>query len=240
MPRISNYSQDTSVTKSDKLLGSDSGSSTKNYSLESISNFFKHTNSAGVVGQFVWQYKNTSPIPLTGELEPTFSSGTTFENLQSLLVSKYIYDSTSSIANILAVFENQDFIIVDTADQNNFAIFTANAIEATGSNYRSSGSTAGDMHIITLSNRTASNGSFVINNYYSIMLFNSGGGDKTYTHNQNSGATTWSVVHNLGKRPAVTVVDVNNVQGYGIVTHTDANNLTIAFPGSTTGKAYCN
>ena len=96
------------------------------------------------------------------------------------------------------------------------------------------------MHIITLSNRTASNGSFVINNYYSIMLFNSGGGDKTYTHNQNSGATTWSVAHNLGKRPSVTVVDVNNVQGYGIVTHTDANNLTITFPGSTTGKAYCN
>ena len=42
MGRISNYSQDTDVTKSDKLLGSDSGGSTKNFSLESVSDFFKN------------------------------------------------------------------------------------------------------------------------------------------------------------------------------------------------------
>jgi len=241
MGRISNYSQDTNVTRGDKLLGSDSGGSTKNFSLESISGFFKNTNSAGVVGQFVWQYKNSSPIPLIGELNPTFSSGVTFGNLQSLLVSKYIYDeAVNSIGDLLSIYESQDIIIVDTANQNNFAVYTADTITATSSNHLSSGSAAGDMYTITLSNKTAANGSFVLNNYYSIMLFNAGGGDKTYIHNQNSGAATWNVTHNLGKRPSVTVVDVNNVQGYGIVTHTNANALTITFPGSTTGKAYCN
>ena len=78
-----------------------------------------------------------------------------------------------------------------------------------------------------------------LNKYNAIIVFG-GGADKSYTHTQNSGATTWSVAHNLGKRPSVTVVDVNEIQGYGIVTHTDDNNLTVTFPGNTTGKAYCN
>ena len=55
MAKISNYSQDTDVTKNDKFLGSDSGGSTKNFSLESVSDFFKTTNAAGIVGQYVWQ-----------------------------------------------------------------------------------------------------------------------------------------------------------------------------------------
>jgi hypothetical protein len=40
MARIDKYTQDSSVTKTDKLLGSDSGGSTKNFSIESLSNYF--------------------------------------------------------------------------------------------------------------------------------------------------------------------------------------------------------
>jgi len=230
MGRISNYSQDTDVTKSDKLLGSDSGGSTKNFSLESVSNFFKTTNAAGVAAQFVWQYKTTSPTT-SGQLAPTFSSGVTFTNLQSLVVSKYIFgEPTNSIENILTTLANQDIIIIDTTNQNNYGIFTAETIAAVGGT---------DNYTITLTNNSAANGSFVADRYYSIRVF-SGAGDKTYTHTQDSGATIWEVEHDLGKRPSVTVVDVNNVQGYGIVTHTNANELTITFPGDTTGKAYCN
>jgi len=72
------------------------------------------------------------------------------------------------------------------------------------------------------------------------MIAYGGGADKAYTHPQDAARTVWEVEHNLGKRPSVTVVDVNNVQGYGIVTHTNANELTITFPGDTSGKAYCN
>ena len=46
MARISKYTQDTNVTGTDKLLGSDSGGATKNFSIESLSNFF--AENAGV------------------------------------------------------------------------------------------------------------------------------------------------------------------------------------------------
>ncbi len=38
MARISTYVKDTDITKSDKLLGSDTAGGTKNYSLKDIAN----------------------------------------------------------------------------------------------------------------------------------------------------------------------------------------------------------
>ena len=49
MARINQYTQDENVTFGDKLLGSDSGGATRNFSLESISDFFKESNAGGSV-----------------------------------------------------------------------------------------------------------------------------------------------------------------------------------------------
>ena len=228
MPRITSYTQDTDITKEDKVFGSDSGGSTKNYSLEGISNFFKHTNAAGVVGQFVWQYKNATPE--VGQVKPTFSTGSTFANVTSLKVSKYIKGDTNSMQNILSLIAGKDILLIDTSDQDNYGLFSVSSVTQDGST---------DNYDIALLYKGSGNGTLVVDKHYALVAFG-GGTDKTYTHTQNSGATTWSVTHNLGKQPSVTVVDVNNVQGYGIVTHTNANELTITFPGNTTGKAYCN
>ena len=228
MPRITSYTQDTDITKEDKVFGSDSGGSTKNYSLEGISNFFKHTNAAGVVGQFVWQYKNATPE--VGQVKPTFSTSSTFANVTSLKVSKYIKGDTNSMQNILSLIAGKDILLIDTSDQDNYGLFSVSSVTQDGST---------DNYDIALLYKGSGNGSLVVDKHYALVAFG-GGTDKTYTHTQNSGATTWSVTHNLGKQPSVTVVDVNNVQGYGIVTHTNANELTITFPGNTTGKAYCN
>ena len=126
MGRISNYSQDTDVTKSDKLLGSDSGGSTKNFSLESVSDFFKNTNAAGVVGQFVWQYKTTTPD--SGQVRPTFSSGSTFANVTSLKVNKYIKGDTNSMQNILSLIAGKDILLIDTSDRDNYGLFSVSSV----------------------------------------------------------------------------------------------------------------
>ena len=226
MARISTYKPDTDVTKDDKLFGTDSGGTTKNYRLQEVSTFFKNTNASGAPARFGYQYKSSG----NGTFTPTFSSGSTFANLTSVKVNKYTYGETTSSEDILAILAGKDVIIVDTANQNNFGVYTAGTPIQDGST---------DFYDISLSSVQNSNGSLTNEKFYSMIAYG-GGADKAYTHEQNSGATIWSVAHNLGKRPSVTVVDVNNVQGYGIVTHTNANNLTITFPGSTTGKAYCN
>ena len=138
---------------------------------------------------------------------------------------------TNSSENLLATIASKDILLVDVEDQNNFGLYTAGT--------PTKDSTYTNFYDIALSGVQNSNGSLTNDKFYAIIVFG-GGADKSYTHTQDSGAATWNVAHNLGKRPSVTVVDVNKGQGDGIVTHTDDNNLTVTFPGSTTGKAYCN
>lgn len=67
-----------------------------------------------------------------------------------------------------------------------------------------------------------------------------GAGDRHYTHTQAVPASVWTVAHNLGKRPAVTVVDSSGREVEGDVQHGSATTLTITFSAAFSGTAYCN
>lgn len=64
--------------------------------------------------------------------------------------------------------------------------------------------------------------------------------DKHFEHNQTSASSNWSITHNLGKFPSVTVVDSAGNFVVGEVIHLNNNNLTVSFRGSFSGKAYLN
>lgn len=65
-------------------------------------------------------------------------------------------------------------------------------------------------------------------------------GDLNYVHNQGSPAPNWTVVHNLGKYPAVVVVDSGNNVLLPDVHYADLNTVALAFGSATAGKAYVN
>jgi len=65
------------------------------------------------------------------------------------------------------------------------------------------------------------------------------GGSAGYVHNQPILASTWTVIHNLGKHPAVFVEDQGGSAMYGTIQYLDNDTLTITFFRSTTGKANC-
>jgi len=61
----------------------------------------------------------------------------------------------------------------------------------------------------------------------------------SYRHKQNSAATTWNVVHNLGRTPSgVTIVDSGGTTVEGCITIVDLNNLTLEFTAAFGGSAY--
>jgi len=69
------------------------------------------------------------------------------------------------------------------------------------------------------------------------------GGDLTYVHYQSQASDTWLVIHNLGKRPNVTVEDSGGNEVVGNVQNdiTDPmNKLTIFFTAAFGGKAFLN
>lgn len=67
-----------------------------------------------------------------------------------------------------------------------------------------------------------------------------GAGDKNYLHDQASPASTWVVVHNLAKYPAVQVTDSSGKIVEGEITHDSVNQATIVFNTSFSGKAVLN
>lgn len=64
-----------------------------------------------------------------------------------------------------------------------------------------------------------------------------GSGDTSYVHTQPSPSLSWSITHNLGKRPNVTVTEgANTVEGD--ITYSSDNSLIITFTTPTSGTAY--
>jgi hypothetical protein len=59
-----------------------------------------------------------------------------------------------------------------------------------------------------------------------------------YTHNQMVSASTWTITHNLGFFPSVTVIDSGNNTVIGNVTYISENQLSVSFNATFGGKAY--
>ena len=234
MARISSYSQDDNVQKTDKLIGSDGSGSTRNFSIDSISKFLRESNAAGVAGQFTF-ICSTSGGQTTGQIKGTHSSGTSLANLTSIKMSKYLYKDSSSTAvnTAMGVLNNKDVLIIDVNDHNNYGIFGAGTVTQDGSS---------DFYDLAL-NHKSSNGNLGNGNVYAVTLY--AGRDLSYTHTQNSASTTWTIAHNLGKFPSVSIkfstgADFNNTGALGGVTYTDENNLTINLAAAESGVAYLN
>jgi hypothetical protein len=65
-------------------------------------------------------------------------------------------------------------------------------------------------------------------------------GEQTVTFTQAAPATTWNILHRLGKRPSVTIVDnVGNVIDGQVVYNSDIQ-ITVYFNPAVAGKAYLN
>jgi hypothetical protein len=68
----------------------------------------------------------------------------------------------------------------------------------------------------------------------------SGAADKNFTFVQGVAASVWNVAHNLGKIPAVTVIDSAGTEVEGEVNVIDNNNCQLIFSAPFTGTASFN
>lgn len=59
-----------------------------------------------------------------------------------------------------------------------------------------------------------------------------------YVHTQSSPSAVWYVSHNLGKQPAVTIVDSAGTEAEGVIERVNTNYLIIRFSAAFSGVAY--
>jgi hypothetical protein len=98
----------------------------------------------------------------------------------------------------------------------------------------------GTISIVRAPNTTASVRPFNTAVSPAPAVVNVGSSFQYFVFNQNSPATTWTITHNLGRRPSVTVVDSAGTVVIGEVTYTSDNALTIQFSAGFSGQAYLN
>ena len=62
----------------------------------------------------------------------------------------------------------------------------------------------------------------------------------TYIHEQETPASVWTIQHNLGRYPSVTVVDTAGTEMVGDVQYVNENSVILTFRGTFSGTAYLN
>jgi len=72
------------------------------------------------------------------------------------------------------------------------------------------------------------------------LISGPGSADKNFVFQQIVSAIEWVVVHNLGKKCSVTIVDDLGSQMYAKVVYDNNNQVSIYFNKSKTGFVYCN
>ena len=229
MARINTYSQDASVTKNDKIIGSDSGGDTRNFSLESVADFLNTSSLINVNGQLVYQFKGGT-TPDSGQFNITTGGIGSFASQTSFRFS-HINTNDQNIQTYLNYFEDLRIMLTQTDNQNNFALYSIDSITDSGSDY----STLAVTFI-------EGNGSLVVDKFYAMAYSPKGQTDKNFVSSNIafSADVAETVNHNLNKFPSVTTVDSAGSHVVGDVQHINENSFTITFTSSFTGKVYAN
>jgi len=244
MGRISNFQLDTTIESGDKLLGSNTDGSTKNFSLADIAKFLSNTNASGIAGSVPYKYSNTGPA--TGEIKVENSGLTSLAfptgDNQAFLVSKFPNGQTSrDTVAVLNTFVGKDVIINQIQDPNVFAVYRVVSVTQVGSTstYR--------VIMNYVNGNNDSNNKGLYNNVYFNIIPYAGAQDKDYqqdfvTNDLVSENSEYYLVvnHNLNKFPNLTVkVSTGHVVEVPIK-HITKNQSRVYFKGLNSGTVYAN
>ena len=231
MARVSTYNTDTDVSGNDKVLGSDISGATKNYTLDSIGEYFTKNNVVSVAGQLSFSFEPTVADSSYADFyinNGGAGTGTNLSAITNFTISKK-YADQSSLLNMLNRVTDNKFLFVESRNQDVKAIYE---VQSTADNDN-------DEFLDVVVTASEATGSVTAGKVYSFAEYG-GGGDLTYEHVQSAASTTWNVAHNLDKKPSVSIADSADNILYGEITHTDLNNLVITLSAATSGKAYIN
>lgn len=228
MARISTYPLDQDIVGEDKVIGSNSvGDITKNYTLNGISSWMNASGSVAITGQ------NNYGFGIPGATEGAISGvapNTAFSAISNLTFTR-TSGSGYNVIDYLLTLVGRSVILARLDNTDNFGVYRLDSLTVDSSNANLYDAVF--THIV-------SNGNITANKYYGFAIYPELSTDKHFTFVQSTAAATWSITHNLGKFPSVSIVDSGNTIVHGDIDYTNENALTITFSAAFGGKAYLN
>jgi len=234
MSRIISYPYDVDIKDEDAWIGTEASTTrTRQYTAAAVAKYIRIHGKISIAGQMLYQYV---ALPLTGIGTMSLTAGGTDNKAFSTITQLVISEQDKTPQNVVAFLQyliNSDILI---AKQNGISVF---------GHYKVTGYTvdAGNPSFYNLIlTYIGGNGSLELDEYYDIVNFVkvSGIGDKSFIFTQANPTAVWTIQHNLGKFPSVSVVDTSNTMVEGLTDYIDDNNLTITFTAGFAGKAYLN
>ena len=228
MARISKYTSDSTVQKTDKFIGSNSDGTTANFSVDDIARFFRETNFVGNPDQVTYKYVAGSQA--SGQLDAP--SVTNFETTSARTIRFSVYSHGNTLdtrADFLETFSGRTTLLINVDDPNNFMVAKVTNI-----------ATSGDFKTFTFAVPETGKGSFISGKVYAFMLHPSSPGDITAVTSATTNQLT--VANGTGPEPALTIVTgaIANA-GTGLATadqiHTFVTTQTDTIAAATTGNA---
>jgi len=134
--------------------------------------------------------------------------------------------------NLYNSLSGTTILIQKATDISTFAIFNVTAV--------ADNETYTDFFDLTISNQKSQGNLEENEDYFLAVIGLTKSNDKHHTFVQSSASSSWSITHNLGKKPSVTIVDSADTLLHGQVDYVDNDNLTITLSAPTSGKAYLN
>lgn len=233
MARIRTYALDTTLSIDDKFLGTNDSGSTKNFNVEDIIDF---VNSSGRIegnaaARFTYKLHNSSPTSGSIGFETDKLAIQTFTGLTELMISKRNKLGTD-YTNLYNSLSGTTILIQKATDISTFAIFNVTSV--------ADNETYTDFFDLTISIQKSQGNLEENEDYFLAVIGLTKSNDKHHTFVQSSSSSSWSITHNLGKKPSVTIVDSADTLLHGQVDYVDNDNLTITLSAPTSGKAYLN
>ena len=230
MARIYTYPNDTALRDEDAWIGTNYPDlATVQFTAKKIADYLNFNGRISVAGHLVYKY-NYAQQSVAGTISVQ-SGGSSIAF--SAITELYIHQNDLSeqlTSNFLGVLVGKEILLAQANDINNFGHYSINSLTASGVNP--------EFYILGLTHLN-SNGNLSEDSIYNIIQFNLSA-DKHYTHTQNIVSDTWTINHNLNKKPLVTVVNSIDKVVHGEIDYVTSNSLTITFIGGFTGKAYLN
>jgi len=226
MSRIISYPYDVDIKDDDAWIGTEASTTrTKQYTAKAVAEYLNINGKISIAAQMVFKFVPNGNE--SGEFNgPADGSG--FDALATMQLS--IKDRSGQ--NVVAFM---DYLVGNNiliSEQKNISTFGHYTIDSYTDN--------GNFYTLNLTNLTG-NGSLTHDLFYDFAVFTlSSQGAPTFIFNQPTPSTTWTIQHDLGKFPSITVIDTGDTVVTGQYTYTDNNNVTLTFSAGFAGKAYLN
>ena len=225
MARISSYPRDLDVVDQDSWIGTSvPGLQTRNFTAAAVAKYLNIKGKISISAQMVFKYKDTIESgAFTGPAD-----GSNIAAITTMQISGVDVSNQNTIPFMQYLVGN-NILISEQNAISNFGHFTIDSYTLNN-----------NVATLTLTNLFG-NGVLDLDKLYDFAVFTlSSQGAPTFVFTQGAAATQWSIQHNLGKFPSVSVINNNNVIINGEVKYIDNNNIQLNFSAGFSGKAYLN